>query len=419
MLILENQAAMQDLIACPDCGQLHHYQTLDKGKEAICQRCGTILYHTRDQNQDTVLAITVAALVLYVFSNILPLLGLRFQGNEIEMHLAGASAAFWQQGYPIIAVLIVLNIIIFPLFELSAILIVLLIIRFNWPKNLAIRIYRWMRELKPWGMLEVFMLSLLVAIVKLGDMASPILGGAFWSFIGLIILMAAANSLLDPMWVWQALGGKCPISAHTDPQSLVQCPVCHCLQVQNEQGRCQRCQTNIKPKDAARSVEIAFALVIAAAILYIPANLMPVMSFYFLHDGQPDTILSGVFRLIANGQWPLALIVFIASIVVPLLKLITLSFLLFTIHRKSSWRPRDRMWLYKVTEYIGRWSMVDIFVIAILVGLVQFGNVARVEANVGTFSFAAVVVLTMFAARALDSHLIWDSSHTARSVHGR
>jgi paraquat-inducible protein A len=120
--------------------------------------------------------------------------------------------------------------------------------------------------------------------------------------------------------------------------------------------------------------------------------------------------VSGVFRLLNSGQWPLALVVFIASVVIPLMKLITLTFLLISIQFQSRWRQSDRMRLYKVIEYVGRWSMVDVFVIAILVGLVQFGTFARVEANIGSISFAAVVVLTMFAARTLDAHLIWDTS---------
>ena len=171
---------------------------------------------------------------------------------------------------------------------------------------------------------------------------------------------------------------------------------------------CPRCGARLVCHEHNNSIENTWALLIAAMILYIPANLMPVMSVYMLGRGHPDTILSGVFSLLKSGQWPLALIVFVASIVVPLLKLITLSFLLITIQRKSAWRPKDRLRLYRITENIGRWSMVDVFVTAILSGLVQFGNLARIEANVGSLSFAAVVVLTMIAARTLDAHLIWD-----------
>lgn len=197
---------------------------------------------------------------------------------------------------------------------------------------------------------------------------------------------------------------------------LLQCRTCGCLSHPPAQVgkrtimRCPRCGARLRLHAHSNSIEITWALLIASALLYIPANMMPIMSVYMLGSGQPDTIISGVFHLLESGQWPLALVVFAASIVVPLLKLITLSFLLISIQRKSRWRQRDRLLLYKITEYVGRWSMVDVFVISILVGLVQFGNLARVEANAGSFSFAAVVVLTMFAARTLDEHLIWDIS---------
>ncbi len=174
---------------------------------------------------------------------------------------------------------------------------------------------------------------------------------------------------------------------------------------------CPRCKGRIRLHTANNSIEVTWALLIAAAILYIPANTMPIMSFYTLGSGQPDTILSGVYHLLEAGQWPLALIVFSASVVVPLVKLVALTFLLISMQRKSRWRQRDRMRLYKFIEYIGRWSMVDVFVIAILTGLVQFGNLAHVQANAGSLSFAAVVVLTMLAAHTLDEHLIWDISH--------
>lgn len=195
---------------------------------------------------------------------------------------------------------------------------------------------------------------------------------------------------------------------------LLHCTMCGCLSHPPalQPGRysslhCPRCGVRLHRHQDNRSIEITWALLIAAAILYIPANTLPIMSFYTLSNNQPDTILSGVFSLWAAGQWPLAVIVFLASIVVPLLKLLTLGYLLVSIQMHSRWRPHDRVRLYRFTEYIGRWSMLDVFVIAILVGLVQFGTLARVEANAATFSFAAVVVLTMLAARTLDAHLIW------------
>ncbi|OQX12132.1 MAG: paraquat-inducible membrane protein A [Thiothrix lacustris] len=195
-------------IACQECGQLHRYRVIASGKTANCSRCGATLYRHRPGMLTSVLALTIAGLILFALTNGFPLLGLRAQGAEQELHLLGASLAFWRQGYPMVAGLIVLNIIVFPLFELLTLLVVVLTVRYRWQPDTAIFLFRWMREFKPWGMLEVFMLGVLVAVVKLGDLATLIVGAAFWSFAGLILTMAAATALLDPFTVWRALGKK-------------------------------------------------------------------------------------------------------------------------------------------------------------------------------------------------------------------
>lgn len=197
---------------------------------------------------------------------------------------------------------------------------------------------------------------------------------------------------------------------------LVSCESCHQLvrmddARKNAHVHCPRCGATLHSRRTA-SLQRTLALVIAASLLYIPANLLPVMSVVMLGQGEPSTILSGVQQLIAAGMWPLALIVFVASIFVPILKIVILSLLLWTTWRRSLWRPVDRTRLYRITEFVGRWSMVDIYVIAILAALVQFGNLATIQPGPGSLSFAAVVVLTMFAANTFDPRLIWDSMET-------
>lgn len=174
------------------------------------------------------------------------------------------------------------------------------------------------------------------------------------------------------------------------------------------QSRCGRCGALVSARRPG-SLERTTALTIAAALLYIPANVLPIMITTSLTGVEVDTILSGIFSLIDQGFWPLALIVFVASFAVPLLKLGALGVLLWTTWRRSTWRPRLRTRIYRGIEIVGRWSMLDVYAMAVLVALVEFGAFARVEPGAGVLPFGAVVVATMFATRAFDPRLMWDA----------
>lgn len=192
---------------------------------------------------------------------------------------------------------------------------------------------------------------------------------------------------------------------------LTSCHSCHLLCQSAKQPshmRCPRCGARMhdrKPDSIART----WALVLAAIIFYIPANVLPITVIISLGKAQSDTIMSGVIYFIHTGMWPIALVIFLASVFVPLLKLLILIFLLISVQRKSSWRQQDRTRLYRITEIIGRWSMVDIFVVTILVALVHLGGLATIHAGPGAIFFGAVVVTTIFAAMSFDPRLIWDT----------
>lgn len=176
-------------------------------------------------------------------------------------------------------------------------------------------------------------------------------------------------------------------------------------------AHCPRCGALLHLRKPA-SLERTSALLIAAAICYVPANVLPVMMVTSFGQVASDTIMSGVVYFLSHGMWPLALVVFVASVFVPLLKLGVLAFLVISVQRGSSWRPVERTRLYRITEAIGRWSMVDIFAITILVALVRLGNLASIDAGPGAVFFGAVVVITMLAAESFDPRLIWDRIRT-------
>jgi paraquat-inducible protein A len=171
--------------------------------------------------------------------------------------------------------------------------------------------------------------------------------------------------------------------------------------------RCRRCGAALhlrKPNSIART----WAFLIAAYIMYVPANVLPIMKTGSLFGSQSDTIMSGVAYLWHSGSWHLALVVFIASVVVPLAKMLCLSFLAISVQRGWTESALERTKLYRVLEFVGPWSMLDVFVVTILVALVQLKSLATIQPGPAAAAFGAVVVLTMFAAMAFDPRLLWE-----------
>lgn len=195
---------------------------------------------------------------------------------------------------------------------------------------------------------------------------------------------------------------------------ILVCHECHQLNRQGgeaEHETCTRCGASVHPR-RPNSLVRTWALLITAAILYIPANLLPIMTVNSLGQGDPSTIMAGVIELINYGMLPIAVVVFVASILVPTFKLVGIALLLYSVQRRQPMSARQRILMYRFIEWIGRWSMLDIFVIAILVALVKFGNLASIEANMGAVAFGSVVVLTMLAAITFDPRLIWDNTES-------
>lgn len=182
-------------------------------------------------------------------------------------------------------------------------------------------------------------------------------------------------------------------------------------------GHCPRCGERLAWRHE-HALQRTWAFLVAAAILYVPANALPVLTTRTLVSSESDTIMSGVLYLYESGSWPLALIVFIASVLIPIGKIVALSYVLVSVQRGSVVDNRKRTRLYRIVEFIGRWSMLDVFVDTFVVALVQLSPLMVVEPGPGVVYFMAVVILTMFAARSFDPRLIWDQT-SQRRHHGR
>ncbi len=410
------------VIACHECDLLQRKIPLLPGRWARCVRCGSKLYRVEKRSLDHTLALTMTAAILFLLANIFPIIGLQIQGTRNDTSIISAVHTLWNQGMWPVAGLVFFTTFLAPAGVLAIMAHVLWALKHGRIPAGFTLVMRVLRIFNPWGMVEVFIIGVMVALVKLTHYGTLIPGVALWSLGILTLLMAATASSFNLHDIWnrgalclptgkQSMGDT-PLTAAAC--GLFSCHFCGLLSrgdCNDQTLHCPRCLTPLhvrKPNSVARS----WAYLIAAYILYIPANVLPIMETSSLFGAQADTIMSGIIYLWHSGSWDLALVVFIASIVVPLLKLIAMTLLLLTVQRRSTWQPLQRTKLYRIVELVGRWSMLDIYVVAILAALVQIGALATVNAGPGALAFGAVVVLTMFAAMEFDPRLIWDYQQT-------
>jgi len=404
-------------MACHECDLLHRIAPLAPGGKALCTRCSTPLYRNLPDSVDRASALYLAALMLWAMANAFPFVSLKLSGRIEENLMLSGPLALSRAGMPELGLLVFLTSILFPLLTIAGSLYVLLPLRFGWRVPGVTTAYRMVKLLNPWSLVGVFMLGLLVSIVKLLDLADVVPGAGLYAFVGLLIAYAAANANMDHGAIWPRVG---PVLAADGPArgaataaalGLTSCHTCELLvpaAPPDGHAHCPRCGSAVHGLRRPNSIERTWALLGSAALMLIPSNLYPVMTVIQFGQGEPNTILSGVVHLIDGGMWPLAMLVFFASFVVPLSKIAVLVLLLVTVQRGSAWRRRDRTALYRVTEVVGAWSMIDIFLVGILVALVNLGALATVRPGVGAIFFGGAVVLTMLAAMSFDPRLIWD-----------
>lgn len=403
------------IIACHECDLLQREVSVPPGRVARCVRCGSELYRSPHRTIDHTFAFTLTAAILFIVANVYPIVGLEIQGTRNETTLLGSVYTLWAQGMWGVSLLVFITTFLVPAVNLTVMLHLLMALKLREVPSSLTGIMRILQWINPWGMVEVFMLGILVALVKLTHFAHVIPGLALWSFGILTLLLAAAGASFDVRDVWNRVSkrGVRHVSGAAGTAAscgLFSCHVCGLVSRAapgDGSFHCPRCHAHLhfrKPNGVSRS----WAMLVAAYIMYIPANLLPIMETGSLFGSQDDTIMSGVVFLWHSGSWDLALVVFIASVMVPLMKMIALTVLLISVQRRSVWQPVQRTRLYRLVEFVGRWSMLDVYVVTILAALVQIGSLATIKAGPAALAFGAVVVLTIFAAMEFDPRLIWD-----------
>jgi paraquat-inducible protein A len=401
-------SAPDDLRECRDCGLVFQWVPLGRGMLARCPRCGNVLHRRIRDPFRTGLALVLAGMVLLLVATQADFISLRFIGRGADTWLVSGPMELTADGAWELGLAVLLTTIVAPAVRMVCLAYVLAGVHLNRALPGLRTAFRWSEHLRPWAMVEVFLLGALVAYTRLADLFRVDVGPAAYALGGLMLVQVAADATIDREATWQrieALCGRRFVPKGGNP-ALAGCPTC--TLVTAGARRCPRCGGRIAARKPG-SVRATAALLIAAAILYVPANVLPVMTYVTLGRGTPTTIMNGVVELAGSGMWPLALLVFFASITVPAIKLGGLGYLLLSTRRRAATRLRARTRLYRVIEGIGRWSMIDVFVVSILSGLVRLGLLASVTPGPGAIAFCAVVILTMSAAMTFDPRLMWDA----------
>jgi paraquat-inducible protein A len=399
---------------CQDCGLFQSIAPLPLGDAAQCLRCNATLRRTAHNGLNRALACYVAALVLLVIALQLPFLDLRSVGRYYQATLFTGPVQLEDHGMWEISIVVLITLVAVPVIQLLLVLSVLLGLRGPHPPLSLRYAYGWVETLRPWSMIEVFLLGAFVAYTRLQAIADVEVGPALIALGGVMLAMVAGDIVLDHEEVWDLVEAR-GLKAHLPDQPhqpLIGCDCCRLVLHARERSRCPRCGSRLQRRKPF-SITRSWAFLGAAIALYIPANIFPVMTVIRFGRGEPNTLLSGVIELLQDQMYPLALLVFLASITVPLLKLVALVTMLVMTGEGSARGLRSRTRLYRFVDTIGRWSMIDVFMLTILVALVRMGFIATVLPGLGAIAFASVVVLTMFSAHSFDPRLMWDAAEAA------
>ena len=373
---------------------------------AECSRCGRTLAGAATGRIGAPLAVAGGALLLLLPAVVAPLLVVSTYGAQRESWLTSSATAFWREGFASLAVLVAGFAIVLPAIFLGLLIWVLGNLYFGGRGPVG-PVFRWTKHLRPWVMIEVYLIGSFVAYSRIKVVSTVDVGVGGWCLIASALLLMIALIELDERTVWEMLRPQ----RHEYPHGeTIACTVCDFIVGAGSSTRhCPRCGAALHRRKP-RSLQRTAAFVAAGYLLYIPANTLPVLTTVRFGREEHNTILSGVLELIQNDLWPLAIIVFVASIVLPLLKLCGLTWMLLAIRVRSSRFLVGRTRLYRSIDTVGRWSNIDIFCVSVLVALLQFGSLTAVHAGEGLVAFAAVVVITMLGTMVFDSRLMWDAA---------
>ncbi len=360
---------------CHECDYRVKLPLLTHKQSAVCPRCGlqlTVYHHNASQR---IIAMAITSLIFLIASLPFKFLSFSASGQYQSIDMLGSLWILVEKDYALLALVQVTAVLILPAFVLIGLLYLLVPLSLGLRPKKARLVIKTLFMLLPWTMAEIFLIGVLVSLIKIISMADIGLGLSFYAYLLFTVSMTLTLLYVD----------KYQLNLLFDDE------------IQEEH----------RPINPNHSIQTTWALLFTSVLLYIPANILPIMHTNVLNTEQPSTILGGIVLLWKMGSYPIAIIIFIASLFVPAAKIIILCWLNYSVQARHQHASSERIFWYRVTEFVGRWSMIDVFVVAILVSLIQLGNIMNILPGHAALAFCGMVVCTMLAAMSFDSRLIW------------
>ncbi|WP_033789341.1 membrane integrity-associated transporter subunit PqiA [Pantoea septica] len=411
-------AESQAWMLCPQCDLMVKLPDVPQGSRASCPRCHSVLTANWPEPRKRPTGYALAALFMLLLANLFPFITMKVAGLSSQISLLEIPRVMVSEDYSSLATLFLAFVQAIP--ALCMLTIILLVNRIPMPVSLRLGLARILFQLRSWGMAEIFMAGVLVSFVKLMAYGDIGLETSFWPWCLFCLLQLRAFQCVDRCWLWEQIAPMPPLPHAPEKgvsgleQGMRSCPCCTAI-LAADHPDCPRCGVIAAPR-RKHSLQWTLALLFTSLMIYIPANMLPIMVTETLGTPYPSNIMAGVILLWSDGSYPVALVIFIASIMVPSLKMLAIGWLCWNASGRGH-RDSERMHLiYEIVEFVGRWSMIDVFVIAVLSALVRMGQLMNVYPATGALLFALVVILTMIAAMTFDPRLTWDRvrEHTTK-----
>ncbi|MBV8043400.1 membrane integrity lipid transport subunit YebS [Pluralibacter sp.] len=393
---------------CPQCDMMFSLPVVKKHQSAYCPCCNAKIRDGRDWSLTRLAAMAITMIMLMPFAWSEPLLRLHLLGVRIDANLMQGIWQMTEQGDPVPAAMVLFCTVAAPLLLVTS-------IAYLWFGNILGMNLRpvllMLEKLKEWVMLDIYLVGIGVASIKVKDYAFLQPGIGLVAFVALVLLSILTLIHLNVEQLWDRFYPQRP-ATRPDP-GLQVCLGCQHTGFADARGRCRRCHVPLRHR-RPYSLQKSWAALIASLVLLFPANLLPISIIYVNGARQEDTIMSGIMSL-AHSNVAVAAVVFIASILVPFTKVIVLFTLLVSIHFKCEQGLRTRLLLLRFVTWIGRWSMLDLFVISLTMSLINRDQLLAFTMGPAAFYFGSAVILTILAVEWLDSRLLWDAHESGNA----